>query len=57
LKLREAANEQDKTPTYTVLPFVRRTMVRLKFARKTLEEFMDRYVRATNIVISHQNQA
>ena len=37
-----AEKEEEKFPTYNVLPFVQKTTVTLKFARKTLEEFMDR---------------
>ena len=34
--------EEEKKPTFEVIPFVKRTTVTLNFARKTLEEFMDR---------------
>lgn len=34
--------EEEKKPTFEVIPFVKKTTVTLNFARKTLEEFMDR---------------
>ncbi len=40
----EVANEEEKNPTYCILPYVKQSTVELKFPRKTLEEFMDRYV-------------
>ncbi len=38
----EEPKDEEKNPTFRILPYVRRTTVELKFPRKTLEEFMDR---------------
>ncbi len=38
----EEPKDEEKKPTYRILPYIRRTTVELKFPRKTLEEFMDR---------------
>ena len=40
----EVTKEEEKKPTFEVIPFVKKTTVTLKFARKKLEEFMDRLV-------------
>ena len=36
--------EEEQKPTYRVIPGVKKTDVTVTFARKALEEFMDRYV-------------
>ena len=34
--------EEEPKPEYQIIPFVPKTRVTIKFARRTLEEFMDR---------------
>ena len=38
----EGGAEEDRKPTFEILPGVKRTTVTLNFARRELEEFMDR---------------
>ena len=38
----EAEREEEPKPEYQIIPFVQKTRVTIKFARRTLEEFMDR---------------
>lgn len=38
----EPEREEEPKPEYQIIPFVPKTRVTIKFARRTLEEFMDR---------------
>ena len=38
----EEEEEEERKPTFEILPGLKKTMVTLKFARRELEEFMDR---------------
>ena len=38
----DAGGEEERPPTYEIIPRIKKTAVPLKFARRDLEEFMDR---------------
>ena len=40
----EGEEEEEQKPVYSIIPFVKKTEITLKFPRKLLEEYMDRYV-------------